>query len=215
MSKSVPFYSNTPDDTHCFQAALKMAIEYFMSETNLSFEAMDKFTGKKENLWTWPMRGVINLAQMGFNIVDVDYFSLESFIENPESYLVKRYGQEVGEAQIKHSDLDAAVKDCEEYLKLGLHQERIPDQEEIKKLIDEGYLVICNVNSQTLHNKKGYVGHFVVIFDYDAANFMLHDPGLPPIENLKVSFDQFKKGWEYPDERSANCLAIKKYEKRN
>ncbi len=210
MAKKVPFYSNTPDDTHCFQAALKMGIEYFLPETILSFEAMDKFTNKKEGLWTWPLRGVINLAQMGFQVVDVDFFSLESFIEDPNEYLIKRYGQEVGEAQIKHSDLDAVVKDCEEYLKLGLHQERIPDQTEIKKLIDEGYLVICNVNSQALHNKNGYVGHFVAIFDYDTDNFILHDPGLPPIENLKVSFNQFKKGWEYPDERSANLLAIKR-----
>lgn len=210
MQKKVPFYSNTPDDTHCFQAALKMVIEYFMLTNVISFEDLDKFTGKKEGLWTWPLRGVINLSQMGFNIVDVDYFSLESFIENPKGYLLKRYGQEVGEAQIKHSDLDAVVGDCEEYLKLNLHQERIPDLIEIKKLVDEGYLVICNVNARALHNKEGYSGHFVVIFDYDDDNFLLHDPGLPPIESLKVNFEQFKKGWEYPDEKSRNLLAIKK-----
>ena len=149
-------------------------------------------------------------SKMGFNVVDVDYFSLEKFVKNPESYLMERYGKEVGEAQINHSDIPTVVEDCKEYLKTKLHQERIPELEEIKKLLDNGYIVVCNVNAYALHNKNGYAGHFVVIYGYTNEDFIMHDPGLPPIEALKVSFEQFKKGWEYPDSRSRNLLALKK-----
>ena len=80
---------------------------------------------------------------------------------------------------------------------------------EIKKLLDEGYLVTCNVNSYALNNEKGYAGHFIVIFDYDEDYLYLHDPGLPPVKNRKVSYKQFMKSWEYPNKSGKNVLAFR------
>lgn len=42
--QNVPFYSNTPDDTHCFQAVLKMVLKYFQPEKYYSFEQLDKLS---------------------------------------------------------------------------------------------------------------------------------------------------------------------------
>ncbi len=209
MSKKVPFYSNTPDDTHCFQAALRMVLKYFLPTEEYAFEKLDQMTDKKEGLWTWPIRGILNLHKMGFQMIDDDFVDLQALVYNPKDYLIKRYGKEVGEAQIKNSDLESIRIALKEYEVLNIHRERIPTVEEIKLHLNSGYLVICNVNSHVLSDKEGYAGHFVVIHDYDEQGFWLHDPGLPPFKNRQVSYEKFKKSWEYPDERSANLLALR------
>ena len=75
--------------------------------------------------------------------------------------------------------------------------------------MDKGYLVICNINRQTLNNKTGYVGHFVVIKGYNDKGFMFHDPGLPLQENRFASFGNFEKAWAYPNKKAQNLMAFK------
>ncbi|MCR4264132.1 MAG: peptidase C39 family protein [Candidatus Roizmanbacteria bacterium] len=209
MKRSVPFFANTSDDTHCFQAGLRMVLKYFLPEKNHTWKELEKMTAKVKDLWTWPTQGIINLHRMGFNIVDIDDFDIEKFIDNGGEYMIERYGNEVGKEQIKYSDIDQERKIHREYINLNIHQKRIPELKELKKLLDEGYLVTCNVNSYALNNEKGYAGHFVVIFDYDKNNLYLHDPGLPPVKNRKVSYKQFIKAWEYPNKNARNVLAFR------
>ena len=105
MRQKVPFYSNTSDDMHCFQAVFRMVLKFFLPEKDLSWRELDKMTAKKKNLWTWPMQGLLNLKKMGFEIVQIEDFDYEKFSREGEKYLVKELGREVGEAQIKHSDI--------------------------------------------------------------------------------------------------------------
>ncbi len=209
LNNSIPFYSNTPDDTHCYQAALKMVLKHFKPKEEFSWQELEKLTAKVEGLWTWPTQGLINLNNMGFEIVDIDDFNIEKFIEDGENYLTKKYGKEVGKAQILHSNIRQEQDIYKDYLKLNLHDQRIPSTKDIKKLIHEGYLIVCNVNAETLNSKSGYAGHFVVIFGYDEIFFHLHDPGLPPLQDRKVSYRDFNKAWGYPDESSKNLQAFK------
>ncbi|MEK7166740.1 MAG: hypothetical protein AAB874_08085, partial [Patescibacteria group bacterium] len=174
-------------------------------------EELDKFTAKVEDLWTWPTQALINLHNMGFEIVEMDDFSIDEFIKDGGDYMIRRYGKEVGEAQIIHSDIDQERNIFANYIQLNLHQEILPTIDDIRKLIDQDYLVLCNVNSKTLNNESGYTGHFVVIFDYTSTHLILHDPGLPPSENRQVIFADFHRAWEYPDSRSKNLLAFRYY----
>lgn len=204
----IPFYSNTKDDTHCYQAALKMVLKYFLPDKNYSWEELEKLTAKLEGLWTWPTQGLINLRNMGFEIIDIDDFSIEEFVKDGGKYLIRRYGKEVGEAQIKHSDIEQEQRIYNEYLKLNLHQQKLPNLDDIKNLIDKSYLVICNINSNTLNNEQGYTGHFVVIYNYDENYLYLNDPGLPPKKDRKVAYANFLNAWEYPNETAKNIQAF-------
>jgi uncharacterized protein YvpB len=87
-------------------------------------------------------------------------------------------------------------------------QNRAAKLTEIAKYLDRGYLVIAEVNYRSLHNKEGYVGHCVLIKGYDPEYLYINEPGLPGIENWAVSYDQFIKGWSYPNERSNNLTAF-------
>lgn len=205
----IPFYPNTPDDTHCYQAALKMVLKYFLPDKEYSWDKLEKLTAKVEGLWTWPTQGLINLHKMGFNVVDIEDFDIYEFIKEGDKYLIKKYGEEVGSAQIKHGDIEQEKRIYKEYLQLNLHQQRLPDIDDIEKLLEGGYLVICNVNSHLLNDETGYAGHFAVIYDYDGKCFFLHDPGLPPLEARKVTYEDFTKAWEYPDKTAKNIQAFK------
>ena len=65
------------------------------------------------------------------------------------------------------------------------------------------------MNANALDDEEGYTGHFIVIFEYDKKGFLLHDPGLPPRPNRKVSYENFTKAWQYPTEESSNLHAFK------
>ncbi len=208
-NRIVPFFSNTPDDTHCFQAALKMVLKYFLPEKEFTFDELDKLTAKKEGLWTWATQGILNLHQMGFDIIDIDGFEIEKFIKNGNKYLITKYGEEVGKAQIENSDIDQEREIFKKYLPLKIHKTALPTLTLIKDLINKGYLVVCNVNAYALDKEENYAGHFVVISDYDAKGFLLHDPGLPPYPNRKVSYKNFTRAWEYPIKEAKNLIAFK------
>lgn len=205
----VPFYSNTSDNTHCFQASIKSVLKYFSPEKEFTFAELDKISGKEPDLWTWPQSAKINLIKMGFEIKEIENWDIDEFINTGEKYLIKRYGKEVAGEQVSHSNIKLARSDYKKYKTYKVLEKRIPKIVDIEKFLDARYLVCCNLNSKALNNLKGYSGHFVVIIGYERGYIYMHDPGLPPHENRKVSFNQFLKAWAYPDEASQNITAFK------
>lgn len=207
--KQVPFFANTPDDTHCLQAALRMVLKYYFPDKNYTWKELEEFTAKKEGLWTWAMQGMINMQKLGFDVIVREDFDNQQFIEKGEEYLKVKFGEKVAIEQIRHSDIKEEREIAKEYVKL-FGAIGIPASfDELKQFIDDDYLVIANVNSRALNSKEGYVGHFVVIYDYDEDNLHLHDPGLPSQEARKVSFVHFIKAWEYPDKDAKSFMAFK------
>lgn len=209
IDNQVTFYSNTSDGTHCFQAALRMVLKYFYPSEEYSWGELDKITAKPPGLWTWPMAGVIWLKGKGFKIKVIEPFDYEEFAKRGGSYLIDEYGEKVGSEQIKHSDVDQERKLAKEYVDKVDIQRTIATVDDIKNLLNEDYLVGCNLNAKKLNNQPGYVGHFVIVKGFDERNLILHDPGLPPMENRVVDFDTFEKAWAYPEAKVKNLMAFK------
>lgn len=209
LKYTVPFFANTSDNTHCYQAALKSVLSYFLPDKQFTWQELEHMTAKKPNLWTWTAKALITVRQMGFEIIDMDGFDIEAFVKDGGTYLEKEYGKEYADAQVAHSDIPAEQANYAAYQALGIHQKVIPTLADIKKFLDKGYLLICNVNAKALNNKPGYEGHFVVMIGYDNTHLYLHDPGLPPQENRMVTVDQFMKAWEYPNQKTRNLTAFR------
>ena len=82
----IPFYSNTEDDTHCFQAVIKMVLKFFWPDKEFTWAELDKITAKVEGLWTWQMAGLLWLDANGFEVKDIEAFDYDQFIKKGGDY---------------------------------------------------------------------------------------------------------------------------------
>jgi len=206
-----PFYSNTGDDTHCFQAGIRMILGYFLPDREFSWEELEQLSAKVEGLATWPEQMLINLRKMGFAVTMVEGFDGRAFIKDGAQYLKDTFGEEIAAWQIKNSDLPQEQRLYQEAYDTGVDiQTRIPSLEDIKTFQQQDYLVAVTVNSRKLDGKEGYTGHFVVILSIDDKEVLLHNPGLPARQAEHVPLEQFMNAWTDPNETARNFIAIKK-----
>jgi len=207
--KTVPFYANTPDETHCLQASLRMILKYFWPEKEYTWEELEKISAKKEGLWTWPMATMLWLRQQGFEARNVEMFSYAEFAAKGTDYLVDMVGEKVAKEQVDHSDIKHEIQYAQRLANLDITEQRIPTLSEIKQRLDEGYLVICTVNYRTLNDLPDYSGHSVLVIDHTDNELIIHDPGLPGRANRHVSNELFEKAWAYPNEQAKNYIAVR------
>jgi len=207
--KQIPFFPN-PDKTHCYQAAIRMILKYYWPDKDFTWEELDKITAKKDGLWTWPLAGIMWLKNQGFDVHAANNFDYQRFIKVGADYLIEHSGEEVGKEQTAHSDIDQERQYAKEAVKNQIFECRTPEITDLKHLLDQGYLVICNINSRTLNNKPGYVGHFVLVTSYNQDVLTLHDPGPEPRQNRKVDFAAFERAWAYPDQKNKDYIAVRK-----
>ncbi len=210
QSVIVPFYSNTVDDTHCFQAAMRMVLKYFLPGQDFSWRELDRMSAKLDGKPTWPARMLINLHNMGFDIAIAQGEDVKAFIKEGGDYLKRVVGEEKAAWEIANSDIPREQKICQELLDSGvLVENRLPNVEDIRHFLDKGYLVKCTINSRVLRGREGYVGHAVVIYNVDSINITMHDPGLPASKACTLSHRDFLAAWASPDATSKNLTAIK------
>ena len=206
----IPFYPNTGDGTHCWQAALKMALKYFEPEKDFSYEELDEITAKQEGKWTWPTAGMLWLLERGYQLKLFTNFDYQKFADRGGDYIIEQYGEEIGRAQIENSDIEHELQFTKKFISLAPLQDKLPDFTDLEKFLQVGWVIICNINSAALHWRPGYSGHFIVLCEVSADEVVLHDPGLPAREYFRVSRASFQKAWAYPSEQDKNLLAIKK-----
>ena len=206
---SVPFFPNTVDDTHCWQASLKMVLKYFQKDKEYSWEELDKITSKKKDLWTWPTAGMLWLAKDGFDIKIIEAFNYQRLSEEGKDYIYSEFGEEVGKAQEEHAEIAQGVDLAKQLISKSLWTNEIPELKDIRDLLKKGYLIICNVNTAKINKEDGYVGHFVVLKGFDDNNLIFHDPGLPPHEEKIINNELFEASWAFPNVKAKNIKAIR------
>lgn len=194
--RKVPFYSNTKDNTHCFQACIKIVLKYYFPSEKYSYHQLDKITGKKKNKWTWPMTGILYLCSRGLELVHINKFNYSAFGKSSYSYLKRVWKSKTFyDAQVANSDIPYESITAQIYSTKRIHKQRSPNMSDLYKLLSKDYLLICNVNYYALHNLPGYSGHFVVAYDIDDNNIYIQDPGLPGHKNEVVALNTFINAW--------------------
>ena len=210
VNYAVPFYENTSDNTHCFQACLKMIFKYFFPHNEYTFDDLDIISAKVPGKWTWPMASLMWCSNQNLEVKNIETFNYNMFVSEGEKYLFEFYRKEVAEAQIKNSDISQAIEISKDFIKQIDTEVRLPSIWEIKTFLDKGYLIICNLNSHALDLREGYSGHSVLVKGYDKNEFFINDPGLPGIKDRMVDFETFEKAWAYPDQNAKNIMAFRK-----
>jgi hypothetical protein len=204
---SVPFYSNTPDNFHCFQAALRMILSHYVPERNYTWEELDSVTGRTSD-YTWPLVGLSYCRSLGLSVDVVESFDYARFVAEGYEYLLQRFGKEYADTQKKNSDLEQEKVNARGFVASVRIEVRIPSQEDLSRALLSGRLAMCNVNARILQDRDGYAGHFVVLTGVQDSGLWLHDPGLPAMEDRFCSWSMFECAWSYPNIEARNVMII-------
>jgi hypothetical protein len=193
--RQVPFVPNTDDDTHCLQAAYMSAAKYLDPTFAIPMSEWSNITGYEEGKGSWANAGPLWFMKQGYQVHQYELFDAEEFIKRPTEYMIEQHGPEAGKWGIENTNVPAEIIRMRQLLDAGIVERREPTMEDIKSFLDLGYLVRVTVNSNILNGKEGYLGHALLIFDYNESYIQFHDPGLPAIPNRQETFTLFEAAW--------------------
>ena len=178
MEKRIPPYFHNFDNTHCYQCALRGALEYFHPSRSWTWQELEELMGKKPNLYTWLFKTCADLPELGYEIVVIGDLSTKDFAANPEQAIREFFSEKAAEDQIRMSDLQAEKRFAEKMLqnrtKITEYQRSFTEQD-IMSLLDKGYLIIPQVNPYTLDGEEGYAGHAILIYAHENGEAIYHD----------------------------------------
>ena len=185
----VKLYQNLKDNLHCFQAVLKMVLDFF--DNKYSFKKLDKITGFKKDKWTWSTKGLIYLSKK-YKIIDISNFDFKRFAHEGEKYLKWYYTPSAYKEQSKYSDFIEEQKLIKKLIKSKV---KLIEKERVRVSDIEGhedYLVIAFINDKILDGLKGYNNHSVVITKISDKCVYYNNPGLPA-KKRRVKKNLFNK----------------------
>lgn len=217
ISKNMNFkldipHFESPDDNHCFQACLKMILKYLISEKNFSFKKLDEISKHIPNKWTWQGASLLYLADLGFQVVNIENLDYELFAKKDGEYLKTIWTPEVFEAQSKFSDLEQEQIIAQKLIineKIKLINKDI-SLDDIIDLINNDYVVMVSINPYVIRKEKGYSSHMVVIDGIEENYIIWHDPGPPGEKSKKTDFYLFEKSITKPEKEDGNIIGVKK-----
>lgn len=211
MDMHIPFYKNLKDDSHCFQACLKMLLKYTFPLENYSYAKLDILTSHKPSQWTWNTAGLLFLKKKGFELVNIENFDYKQFARFGEEYLRMIWTDEIFETQKKFSDFQKERVLAKKFIhqKTIKHIRRPTTFSETEKYFRMGYVTLVTLNPLVLEGKKGYGSHIVILTDIDRQTVTFHDPGLPPYAGRRVSRKLFQKALYSPYKEIASLIAVR------
>lgn len=208
----VPFFANLDDNIHCMQMCLRSALAATGSRELMSVEEIDGITGFQKGKLTWPMRAYISVANRGRRVRVYDPTDFVRLAEDPEKYLFEEMGEETAKYIIAESDIAAAASDARTLLEnknIQLHCD-IPSEADLVRAINDTFLCICHVNQKMIRNEDGYEAHSVLVlrFDSESSEFIVHNPGPPPVACQRLGRELFLQAWASPSANLKTLFAI-------
>lgn len=211
MARPVPpFYENW-DDTHCAPCVLRGVLEHFEPEISWTWDDLDVLMGKEPGKWTWPQRGWIEMIERGYDVKIINTSDYKRYLDvGLYESMVERLGKEAADKSRRMSDLEKARVDVERFLGYpSAHLCRTPTLDDIRRFLEEGYLIGATLNLPVLDGKEGFGNHSVLIYDMDDTHVMMHDSGLPARPERRVTHDVYVKASTSPTPHNWSIAAYK------
>lgn len=194
---AVPFVENLDD--RCVVSVVGMVLAHFMPERKFTMSELEELCGYIKGRGTWKALSMLNLAKLGLQVHWIEDFDHERFVANPQAYLREILEDEAYEYQITNTDLQLEAERMRQYIEGGLPLERRKaTNEDIKRCLDDGWLVHLEVNANTIAGEPGYEGHSILVIGYDEDGVTIHNPdgthGNKPSQH--VSWELLDQAWK-------------------
>lgn len=197
MNRVPPFVPNSADDTHCVNAVFRMVFQYFFDQ-DFSWAEIDKLSHAVAGKGTWTFPISTELARRGLDVTNIEPTDYRRLFAEGESYLREVYGEKTAQYYLERSNIASVIPLIPEFLELVHHKTRKATEEEIRTFLADGCLVGAEVNSALLNDYAGFNLHFVLLYDAEGDDILLHDPGLPAMASRRVSGSLFHEAFCYP-----------------
>lgn len=168
-------------------AVFRSALEYFTKKP-YTWEELERLTGYKPDRAAWTVKIWTELAD-DFDIRMIEGFDYQRYFDEGESYLHTFLRPEEVEWQLAKSNLADIRPLIPAFLEKVDYQMKRPSLKDIDDMLAEDYLVSVQLNSKALNDEEGYSAHMVLVHDSDGDEYIIHDPGLPPVKNRRVKKD--------------------------
>jgi len=169
--KNVPFYSNKEDDMHCVQAVFRSLFDYFFNE-KLSWKEIDKLMKVQPHKATWTLLSHTALAQRGINVKVIEPFDYKRFLEVGVSYVKSTYDSQTANYYLKTSNLLSLQQEIPCFLSSISVQKTKPNRKDIDDLLEQGYIVGCEINPFALEKQSGFTLHYILILDKQGIDYV-------------------------------------------
>ncbi|MFT7517940.1 MAG: hypothetical protein ACI9MC_000064 [Kiritimatiellia bacterium] len=207
-----PFFAN-PDNSHCLQATMAMALTALVPGSDWPISRLNTLCHKRAGEGTWTHGAYLALDSIGLEAVAIDAFDYHAFGRDPQHTLLNHYPGPVAAEMITHYDLNSAANLARQLstLRTVRIESRSPTMADIYALLDDGWLIIANVNLATLDGRRGTTGHSVLLFDSSPTAITGHDPGQygrgKPARTMRTGV--FERAWSFMGEDHRELLAIR------
>lgn len=197
----VPFVGNdeNPSDK-CVPAVVAMVLGYFFPKQKFTMNQAEQICGYVPGKGTWKTKLLLSLNELGLQTKWIEDFDHSMFVKDPEGYLATILDEEALDWQIRNSNLPEEAERMGQYLSKGLPlEERKGTRQDIKNFLNEGWLVMVEVNENVIAGVPGYLGHVVLVVGYDDdVNVVIHNPdgnnGNKP--NQVISWELLEQAWK-------------------
>lgn len=184
--KKVPFYENHDDNLHCALAIYRMLFGYFL-DRKTTWEEMEKMSGFKPGKTAWTVIMWERMSKQGFDIRLIEAFDYKKYLDAGESYLQTYFTKEEYDWYLKNSNILEIRPLIASFLEQVQVVNKQPQLEDVDNMLDDGRLVFLTLNSKALNNKEGFSSHAVLVIGRESDEYIIHDPGLPPQPNRRVT----------------------------
>ena len=192
--RNIELFSNTPDNTHCVQACLKMVFSHLNTpQQKLSVKQLDRPTHHISGRFTGDTCTILWLTSLGYKVIHYEPLDYVQFALRGEKYLRQIWKPDYFKLQKEMSDLDLERQNAKQLIDKKV--ELIcgtPHIDYLTYQFGRGYACMISVNPYTLDDMAGVGSHMVVLTGYDREFVYFNDPG-PVASKKKVKRELFSK----------------------
>ena len=207
-----PFHAN-PDQHHCLQCTLRMALEAAEPGATYRLRLLDLLTQRRAGEGTWTHAAYLALGTLPVEARAYDAFDYDAFVDNPVNAVFDSFPPDVAASMASGFDLIAATTLAREVVSRQPIpiEARSPGLDDLDALLDDGWLVICNVDAGVLNGGASPAGHSLLVWDRDGDALIVHDPGEngAGTPDRRVDRDVFLRAWSYMGAGLREAIAIR------
>ena len=186
----------TKDAARCVESSFRMILKYFLPNKEFNWRKLDKMLQKPKKKGAWWFVIYPQLLKMGFEVREYSSPKLyKGLVKAGVDYLYKWYPKKIAKFYIEESNINDVIKLLPLIIKKKVFYRKIMTLQGVRNLLDNGYLLVADVDFSKIMAKWYGSTHSVAIIGYDKNNIYVNDPAKPKGKATLIKNKDFMKAW--------------------